>query len=140
MKLLTKEDREILLTEYNLLHDANWRRGNAIWVVNSLLITGSVLIAFQSNIDTFLLPLVSLFLVTIALILTYTGSKITSITYKRIENIREDLGLAETTRMFQKEIKGKLWYLLRKYAPYSLFIFLIGTYLYLLLVELSFFI
>ena len=133
MTLLRDEDREILLVEYKQLNDENWRRGNAIWLVNSILITGSVLIAFQSNVKDFPAPLASLLLVVIALILTATGNKVTRITYKRIEKIRKILGLPETTRIYHEEMEGKPWYLLRINAVYMLFIFLISTYLYLLL-------
>lgn len=133
MTLLTKEDRENLLTEYKQLHDENWRRGNAIWIVNSILITGSLLVAFQSNISNFPAPLASLLLVIIALISTATGNHVTGITYQKIAEIRKKVGMTESTKMYQLKIQGKPWHILRTNAAYLLFISLIGTYIQLLL-------
>ena len=48
---MTKEERENLIIEYKHMHDDNWQRGHGIWLVNSILITGSLIVAFQSVIE-----------------------------------------------------------------------------------------
>jgi hypothetical protein len=137
MDFLTKGERENLIIEYKHYHDENWQRGQAIWVVNSILITGSLIVAFQANSYSFLLLLVSFVLVLAASILHYTSSKVTSITYKRMEEIREQLGLTGPTELYQSKIKSAWWYPIRTNVAYGLFIFLMGVYLFLLLNKLS---
>ena len=132
MDFLTKEERENLIIEYKHLHDENWQRGNAIWVVNSILITGSLIAAFQTNNANFPTPVVSILLMAIATILHATGDKVTSITYKQMEEIRKKLGLTESSSMYRSKIQGKWWHTARRSAAYVLFIFLIAVYILLL--------
>ncbi len=131
MDLLTKEDRENLIIEYKHYHDENWQRSQAIWVVNSILITGSLIVAFQNSLLSFPAPPVSLLLVIIAAILHATGNKVTSITYKRMEEIREKLGINGPTEMYETHIKGKWWYVVRVNASFILSISLGSVYLFL---------
>jgi hypothetical protein len=132
MDLLTKEDRENLIIEYKQLHDENWQRGHAIWVVNSILITGSLIAAFQTNNANFPTPIVSLMLIVIVTILHATGDKVTSITYKQMEEIRKKLGMTESSMMYKSKIQGKWWHTTRRSAAYILFIFLMAVYILLL--------
>ena len=133
MEFLTKEERENLIIEYKHYHDENWQRGQAIWVVNSILITGSLIVAFQTNSSSFPTPIVSFVLVLVATILHYTSSKVTSITYKRMEEIREQLGITGPTKLYHSKIESEGWYFIRTKVAYGLFIFLMGVYLFLLL-------
>jgi hypothetical protein len=132
MEFLTKEERENLIIEYKHLHDENWQRGHAVWVVNSILIIGSLIAAFQTNNANFPTPIVSLMLIVIATILHATGDKVTSITYNQMEEIRKKLGMTETTTMYKSRIQGKWWHTVRVSAAYVLFVFLMGVYILLL--------
>jgi hypothetical protein len=132
MDFLTKEERENLIIEYKQLHDENWHRGQVIWIVNSILITASLIAAFQTNIGGFPTSLVSFVLVFVATILHATGNKVTSITYKQMEEIRKKLGMTESSTMFKSQIQGKLWHTVRVSAAYVLFIFLMAVYILLL--------
>ena len=132
MDFLSKEERENLIIEYKHLHDENWQRGHAIWVVNSILITGSLIAAFQTNNANFPTPVVSLMSVVIATILHATGDKVTSITYKQMEEIRKKLGMTESSIMYRSKIQGKWWHTVRVSAAYVLFIFLMAVYILLL--------
>ena len=132
MDFLTKEERVNLIIEYRHLHDENWQRGNAIWVVNSILITGSLIPAFQTNSVNFPTPIVSLMLIVIATILHATGDKVTSITYKQMEEIRKKLGMTETTTVYKSKIQRKWWHYIRLSSAYVVFIFLMGVYILLL--------
>ena len=132
MDFLTKEERENLIIEYKQLHDENWQRGQAIWIVNSILITGSLIVAFQTNIKGFPTSLASFVLVFVATILHATGNKVTSITYKQMEKIRKKLGMTESSTMYRSKIQGKWWHTVRVSAAYVLFIFLMAVYILLL--------
>lgn len=131
MDLLTKEERENLIIEYKHMHDDNWQRGHSIWLVNSILITGSLIVAFQNSFLSFPTPSMSLVLVIIAAILHATGNKVTEITYKRMEEIREMLGINGPTEMYRTHIKGKWWYVMRVNAYFILSISLGSVYLFL---------
>ena len=133
MDLLSEEDRENLVIEYKHLHDDNWQRGHGIWLVNSIFVAGSLIVAFQTGSEKSLAYLASLFLVITATIIQATAGKVTSITYKKMEQIRRKLGMTETTEMYKTKIQGKWWYLLRTNAAYALYIFLMSAYLFLLL-------
>jgi hypothetical protein len=137
MEFLTKEDRENLIIEYKQLHDENWQRGQAIWIVNSILITSSLIVAFQTTIAGFPTSLVSFVLVLAATILHATGDKVTSITYEQMEEIRKKLGLTEASTMYRLKIQGKWWHKIRVKVAYALFIFLMTVYIFLLSMSLG---
>ena len=132
MDFLTKEEKENLIIEYKHMHDENWQRGKVIWIVNSILITGSLIAAFQASNTSFPTPAVSLILIVIALVLHATGDKVTSITYKQMEEMRKKLGMTESSIMYRSKIQGKWWHTVRKSAAYILFIFLMVVYILLL--------
>ena len=54
-----------------------------------------------------------------------------------MEEIRKKLGIAETSRMYEFEIKYKWWYFIRTNVAYFLFVFLVGVYLFLLFSNLG---
>ncbi len=137
MDLLTKEERENLIIEYKHMHDDNWQRGQGIWLVNSILVAGSLIVAFQSVIERLLAYIVALALVIVAFIIQATAGRVTSITYRKMEEIRKKLGMTETTKMYETEIRGKWWYIIRTYAAYALFLFLIIIYILLLFTNLG---
>jgi len=132
MELMSDEEREALLTEYKTLHDENWRRGQNMWVVYSILITGSLIVAFQSRIENFPCPLVSLALIVMALIMHATTEQVTRITYERMGEIGEMLGIIGPKKMYESQIKGKWWYRIRRNEAYALFTILISVYSLLL--------
>jgi hypothetical protein len=131
MDLLTKEERENLIIEYKHYHDENWRRSQAIWVVNSILITGSLIVAFQNSFLSFPASPLSLLLVTIAAILHATGGKMTKLTYKRMEEIGKKLGINGPTELYRTHMKGKWWYIVRVNAYFILSISFGSVYLFL---------
>jgi hypothetical protein len=133
MSFLNEQEREVLLLEYETLHKENWERGQNVWVVNSILITGSLIVSFQLQIKEFPAPLMSLFLVIIAAMLEATSDKVTTITYRRMERIRELLGMTGPTIMYHTEIRGKWWYMIRKNLSYFLYLILTCIYLFLFL-------
>lgn len=133
MDLLTREERENLIIEYNHLHEEIWKRGETVWLVHSILITGSLLITFQARIEDFPTPIVSLFLTLISFILQITTDKISGIDRERANDIRKQLGIYGPERLFKREIEGKWWYSIRKNISYGFFTVLVGVYLYLLL-------
>lgn len=132
MDFLTKEERENLIIEYKHMHDDNRQRGHGIWLVNSILVTASLIVAFQSVTEKSLAYIIALALVIVATIIQVTGGRVTSITYKKMMQIRKKLGMTETTEMYESEIQGKLWYILRTKAAYALFFFLMAVYIFLL--------
>lgn len=137
MDFLTKEERENLITEYKHMHDDNWQRGHGIWLVNSILVTGSLIVAFQSVIERSLACIVALLLVVVAFIIQVTAGRITSITHRKMEEIGKRLGMTETARMYKTEIQGKWWYFLRTKIVYFLFFFLMIVYILLLFNDLG---
>lgn len=137
MDLLNKEERENLIIEYKHMHDDNWQRGRGIWLVNSIIVAGSLIVAFQSVIERLLAYIVALALVIVAFIIQVTAGRVTSITYRKMEEIRKKLGMTETTKMYETEIRGKYWYIIRTYAAYALFLFLIIIYILLLFTNLG---
>lgn len=137
MDFLTKEERENLIIEYKHMHDDNWQRGNGIWLVNSILVTGSLIVAFQSTGDKSLTYIVAIALVITATIIQITAGRARSITYKKMVQIRKKLGMTETTKMYESEIQGKWWYVLRTKAAYALFLFLMVIYIFLLFSDLG---
>lgn len=120
-----KQTRDNLKIVYGNYHDEVWKRGENIWLVNSILITGSLIAAFE-------LPLVSLFLVIIAVIMQVTSDKVTRITYNTMHEIEiklgiEMLGEVSPNSVFNK-IKSKWWYPIRSLTSYFIYAFLIISY------------
>lgn len=126
-----KEETKALKTMYKILHYDNWQRGQGIWIANSILITGSLLVVFQSQFESVQKYLVSLMLVIVANFLHLTTDVVTTITYKQMEKIGHEIGLADIKKNYELEIKNKWWYPFRKGASYVLFSFLIASYLFL---------
>jgi hypothetical protein len=130
---MAEERRENLKILYKNYHDENWERGQNVWVVNSILITGSLLIAFQPLVKSSTAA-VSLFLVIIADILQSTSDEVTSVTYNTMLEIEKKLGIDKLGNVaprtvFESKIKNAGWYPIRSLASYILYSFLIGLYL-----------
>ncbi len=117
MKFLTKEDRENLFAEYNQLHEEIRERNNRIWIIDSILVTGSLLVTFQSEITSYLLPFVSLVMVLITLFHHYTGCHVNSINNQTLREIRPDLGLTRTNIMYESKMREKSWFFFRGMLP-----------------------
>lgn len=131
------EEKKTLRTIYKNLRDDNWQRGQGIWIANSILITGSLFVVFQSGFESPLTYLVALMLVAIADFLHLTTDMVTAITYKQMEKIGHEVGLDEVKKNYELDIKNKPWYPFRKGASYVLFSFLIAGYLFLWLNDLG---
>lgn len=133
---MTEERRENLKILYKNYHDENWERGKNVWIANSILVTGSLLIAFQPVLNGFPMPLVSLSLVIVADVLHATADKITSITYDTMAEIEDRLGINGLGRIAPREMfdsfKWKWWYVVRSLASYALYAFLSSIYLLLM--------
>jgi hypothetical protein len=132
MGFLLREEKENLFTEYNLLREEIWDRDYKTWVVDSILIVGSLLAAFTTAVESFSTAILSLVLVASALILHWTSERVTTISYDRIEEIEKQLKITGPTRMFTSKIAGQWWYIARRNVAYALFTILIGIYLYLI--------
>jgi hypothetical protein len=131
MGFLFKEERDNSLVEYNFLSEEIWERSYRTWVINAILITGSVLVAFvqvQTIIPT---PILSLVLVTSGLVLHVTSEKENEIERNRMEEIASKLRITELTK-FQKTIAKKWWFSAKKNLPYALFVVLSAIYLLLI--------
>ena len=137
MDFLTEEERENLKIEYKHMHDDNWQRKKGICIVNSILVTGSLIVAFQSVSHKSLAYMVALALMITATIIQITAGRARSITYRKMVQIRKRLGMTETTKMYESEIQGKWWYVLRTKVAYVLFLFLMVIYIFLLFNDLG---
>lgn len=133
MSLLTSEEREALLIEYEHLHDENWRRGQNVWVVNSILITSSLLVAFQHTVQSFLTYVIPLILVLVAFSMHITTDKITNLCYERMNEIGKMLKIYGPERTYRSGIEGQWWYPIRTNLAYCLYLVLATAYLFLLL-------
>lgn len=132
MGFLVREEKENLLIEYNLLREEIWDRGYKTWVVNSILVLGSLLVAFVPGVENFPTPVMSLVLVVSALILHVTSEKVTAISYSRMEEIATQLRITGPRRMFETKIAGKWWFSVRRNVAYVLFTILVGIYVFLI--------
>jgi hypothetical protein len=133
MSCLSKEDREKLYFEHNYLQKQVHFLGNTMWVVNSILITGSLLVAFQSRSDVFPTPIASLILIWASFFITMGNNKINKTSYERMSNIRKALGILKPDEIYETQVEGKLWYTLRNNTQYLLYTSLTSVYLFLLL-------
>lgn len=126
-----EEKKKALRRMYKDLQYENWQRGQVIWLVNSILITGSLLVAFQSEISV---PssLVAFMLVVIANILYLTTDIEIMVSYKKMSEIRPHLGLSEIDEFAKNEIVKTIWYPFRKSAAYILFAVLMCAYSFLM--------
>jgi hypothetical protein len=125
-----KREKKAYRRMYKDLHYENWQRGQVIWVVNSILITGSLLVAFQSSIS-FLSSLVAIMLIVIANILYLTTDIEIMVSYKKMSEVRPHIGLSEIDEFAKNEITKTIWYPFRKSAAYILFATLMGAYSFL---------
>ncbi len=130
MSCISEREKEILILEYTTLHKENWDRGHNVWLVNSILITGSLIVTFQPQEHRLLAPLISLFLVFMAFMLNATSDLVTKITYDRMEGIRKILGMNGPTLMYHNEIEPKRWYSIRRNLPYLLYLVIATIYLF----------
>ena len=130
MTWLDDDRRSVLMLEYETLHRENWERGQNTWVVNTILITGSLIVAFQSQASGFPVSFVPMFLTVIAFMMHWGSSKLTEITYERMEEIREEIGMTGPTTMYRTHIEGRWWHLIRRNLPYTLYLGLAWIYLF----------
>lgn len=128
MVYLAEEDYEKRLhREMEFLQRDIHNRLSSTWVVNSILITASILVVFQSEFKAFPTPLVAILLLLISFILTATSDKINGIYHERLTAIRHELKIPD---LYENEIKGRWWYSLRTNAQYLLYASLACIYLY----------
>jgi len=123
-----KEERERLFEELRYLQTDMHHRGEGTWIVNSILITGSLIVAFQAKSEIFPPPIASLTLILLSFILSGTTDVIDEKYFARIDEIEKELGLALP---FHSKIEGKWWYILRKDSKYLLFLSLSAIYFFL---------
>lgn len=135
MGFLYREEKQNLLLEYNDLREEILDRDYRTWVVNAILIVGSLLAAFSPGIENFSGAIISIILVVFALVLHGTSEHVTKIGQIRIEEISKQLGLSGPTKMYQTKIAGQWWYTVRRNAAYALFVILISIYLFLIFPE-----
>ena len=132
MGFLLKEEKENLLIEYNLLREEIWERGYKTWVVNAILIIGSLLVAFAPPAESFPTPILSLVIIVAALILHATSERVKALSYSRLEEIAEKLRITGPRKMYESNIAGQWWYIARRNIAYVLLTILISIYLFLI--------
>ena len=132
MGFLLKEEKESLLTEYDLLREEIWDRDYKTWVVNSILIIGSLIAAFSTSVNNFPSAILSIVLIGSALVLHATSEKVTAISYERIAEIEKRLNITGPTKMYQSKIADQWWYIARRNVAYVLFTILASVYLFLI--------
>jgi hypothetical protein len=133
MGFMLKEEKENLLTEYDLLREEIWDRDYKTWVVNAILIVGSLIAAFSISLtSSFPTPVLSLVLVISAIILQITSERVTAISYERIGEIEKKLNITGPAKMYQSKIANQWWYVIRKNVAYVMFTVLASIYLFLI--------
>lgn len=132
MGFILKEERENLLTEYNVLREEIMDRDYKTWVITAILIIGSLLAAFNPPIQEFSSAIVSVLLVLTALVLYATSEKINNINRVRIQEVTKKLHLYEPSKIRELKISTQWWYAARRNVAYILFTILIGIYLFLI--------
>lgn len=132
MGFILKEERENLLTEYNVLREEIMDRDYKTWVITAILIIGSLLAAFNPPIQNFNAAIISVLLVLTALVLYATSEKINNINRKRIQEVTKQLHLYKPTQIRETKIATQWWYAARRNVAYILFSVLIGIYLFLI--------
>ncbi len=132
MGFMLKEEKENLLTEYDLLREEIWDRDYKTWVVNAILIIGSLIAAFSISVSSFPTPVLSLVLIISAIILQITSERVTSVSYERIGEIEKQLNITGPAKMYQSKIANQWWYIVRKNVAYVMFTILASIYLFLI--------
>jgi hypothetical protein len=130
MGFLLKEEKENLLLEYNMLREEIWDRDYKTWVINAILIVGSLLAAFAPSASNFPSSILSLVLVSSALVLHVTSAQVTSVGYARLDELAKQMNLRGPKLLFESRISGQWWYVARRNVAYVLFAVLISVYLY----------
>jgi hypothetical protein len=118
-----EERRDLLKLEYKRLHDEIRQRGQNVWLIHSILVTGSLLVAFPiaGNNE----PIVSLLLTLVSFVFQLTTLKIDIMCYDQIHYIQKELGMQEP---IYPQIRDKLWYKVRWSMWYVLFFISIIMY------------
>jgi len=130
MAWLNENEREALLEEYRHLRDATWQRAHTTLLVHSILITGSLVIAFP--ILGRGVPIISLILTLFSLIMQITSVKVDDIDFDRRHEIERKLGIEGPWKTYKSRMEGKLWFRIRSNLWYGLFTILIGIYSFLI--------
>lgn len=131
MGFLLKEEKENLLTEYNGLREEIMDRDYKTWVINAILVIGSLLAALTPPIENFNGAILSIILLLGAMVLQGTSERVNKIGQHRIEEIAKQLRITGPTRMYETKIADQWWYTARRNVAYALFIVLISVYLFL---------
>lgn len=133
--------RKMLFEEYRELTSAVARRGSQYATVESLLISGSLLavsfvfsnIQFLEKAFVVTTLIASISLVFLAAALDITTTAIDSIFWSRIHQIEKEVEIEVGNRLlYSTEIKGKLWFKLRRIIWPAIFSSLLTFYFYLL--------
>lgn len=132
MPFISNEDKEKLLRQHRRLCEEIHSRSNSIWVVNSILITGSLLVAFQIKSEAFPTPVAALVLLMASFILTATTNKLNRIWYETLEQIENYLDMKMRINVFASQVEGRWWYTLRVNAVYFLYASLTSIYFHLI--------
>ena len=133
MGFLLREERENLSTEYNLLREEISDRSYKTWVITIVLVVGSLLVAFIPTVFAIPLPAISILLISVAFILHSTSERISAIAYNRMFELERQLRITGPVRIYESEISGQWWYMIRRSLAYFLFVILIAVYLYLII-------
>lgn len=130
--LLHPDERQALLEEYRVLIKGIFEQGNAVWLVNSVLIASSVLAMAQASIyndklDAIVfgvLTLLSVVFVLFSLLFYTLTERVTSIRWARVNEIECILEI-KGNRYIHSQVKKKWWYALRTKMWYALYLLLL---------------
>lgn len=136
MGFMQKEDRENQLIEYDTIREQISDRDYVTWVVNSILIIGSLLTAFVPGVEDFPTPILSLVLVASAAVLHVTSVRAIETACRRLEELAKKLNLPGATSNHESNIADSRWYTTRRNVAYALYAILITVYSFLILTRI----
>jgi hypothetical protein len=127
--------RQNLQAEYRMLNDAIWKRGQSVWLVNSVLIPSSILIILEAtiyresigNMASGIISLLSVLLSMYCLLFYASSEEVNKICFERIHAIEHDLGMPPSAgnTLIRDEVRRRWWYPVRNYQWYVFLIILV---------------
>lgn len=126
LKMLLKEDREILMEEHRQLLEEILHRRRNTWVIHSILLTATFLISFTAS-ERFLpwVYITSLLLVSFSWFLQYSAGHVNKSCWKRRDEIKKKIGMEGPKRRYIELQKTYTYKLRRLFWPLIFLFFMI---------------
>ena len=121
MRILSREQREILLAEYKMLHDSITRRSAQLNTIDAIFLPSSIVIViaaieFREKIDKFfsckaagLLPLLATIVLITLYFIGYSTTRTNSVSWNRIHDIEQILGI-KGERYVYSVVRSTWWW------------------------------